>query len=160
MRSIPLINIIAVIHLYFIASLATCGLIEIVMEYYSLFFNRKFHHCAIRMHHWIDTFVEIPMFVGAVASGITMAFLVETLSFLHFVKIGAVICAAIVYIICFRATFRRSRMLDENQPEEALISATKKMMVRNAVIAGIFTAIAVSLGFWLAYHRVLESIYG
>lgn len=53
----------------------------------------------------------------------------------------------------------RSRALADNESEEVLVTLTKKMMVRNVIIVGIFTGIVFSCGLWLAYHRVLESIY-
>ncbi len=95
MESIPLINIVAVIHLYFIGGLLTCGMIEVVFEYYGLFFKKEFHPCAIRIHHYVDIFVEIPLFIAVAISGIFMAFLVTELTTLHYVKIGGTICLAI-----------------------------------------------------------------
>ncbi len=160
MQSIPLINMVAVLHLYLIGGLLTCGMIEVVFEYYALFFKKEFHPCAIRIHHWVDVFVEIPMLIATIVSGVTMAFLVEEFTPLHYVKIGCVICLTVGYFVCFRATFYRTRQLDENASEQILIGLTKKMMVRNAIVIGIFTGLTFGCGIWLAYHRILESIYG
>ncbi len=160
MQSIPLVNIVAAIHLFLIGGLATCGFIEIVFEHYALFFKKELHHSAIRFHHWIDIFVEIPLMIAVSVTGVILAFLVDELTTLHFIKIGCAICAVIGAFICFKETFRRSRMLQDKKPEAELLQSTKNMMVRNVLIVGTFTGIVFVTGLWLAYHRILESIYG
>ncbi len=57
MSSIPLINIVAVAHLFCIAALSGCMAAEVVFEYYAMFFNRKLHHSVIRIHYWEESLI-------------------------------------------------------------------------------------------------------
>ncbi len=88
MSSIPLINIVAVAHLFCIAALSGCMAAEVVFEYYAMFFNRKLHHSVIRIHYWIDILVELPLILCVLSTGIAMAYLVEKLTTPHIIKIG------------------------------------------------------------------------
>ncbi len=97
MGGIPTVNIVAVVHLFFIAMLFGCLFAEGAMEMPAIFFQKKLRRSAIRHHVWMDIFVEIPVFLGVIISGITMAVHVEELTTLHFIKIGVVSCVLFVW---------------------------------------------------------------
>ncbi len=52
-------------------------------------------------------------------------------------------------------------MLDNQVPEDVLFAVTKKLMlVKASIFLFLLLIVSAIIGFWLAYHRVLESIYG
>ncbi len=154
MQSISTINILAALHLFIVGGVVTCGLIEIVFEYYALFFDKSLHHSAIRIHYWVDIIVEIPLFVGVAITGTWMLFLLESISPLHLAKAGVAYIIVIGASVCFVETFRRKRLLDEGAPEEVLLASTKTMMVRNVAVIGVLTQFVLFAGLWLSYQRL------
>ena len=104
MGGIPFLNIMAILHLCFIAAFVGAVMTENVMEL-NVFVNRKngigasgasLRLLKLRNHYCIDSMVEIPLAIGVVASGITLAILVDRLSVLPIGKIvlasGAMNC--------------------------------------------------------------------
>jgi hypothetical protein len=132
----------------------TCGLIEVVFEYYALYFDKSLHHSAIRIHYWVDIFVEIPLFAGVTITGTWMLLEMESISTLVLAKAIVSYIVVIGASVCFVETFRRKRLLDEGASEEELLASTKTMMVRNLSIIGVLTQFVLFAGFWLGYQRL------
>jgi hypothetical protein len=161
MNSIPTINIVAAVHLAFISAFIGMYMAETVIELYP-YFNRDdmaLHHSAIRLHYWIDILVEIPVMLVVIASGITMAFLVEKITVLHVIKISAVVLFLLIAGMCPLNVIKRHRMMKEYAPEERLRSTSKRIIALAAFSMSIFFSAALIMGFWLAYHRILAGIY-
>ncbi len=154
MQSIPIIDLFSATHLFIVGGVLTCGLIEVVFEYYALFFDRSLHHSAIRIHYWVDIFVEIPLFVGVTITGTWMLLQLESVSFLHLAKVGVSYVIVIGFSMCAVETFRRKRLLDRGAPEEELFASTKTMMVRNVAVIGVLTQFVLFAGLWLTYQRL------
>lgn len=190
MEGIPFINVMAVIHLCFIAAFVGAIMTENTMEL-SMFMSRRkgiglskgyarlfrllsrpdrfrsvlsedavkeLHHVNIRNHYWIDTRVEVPLAVGVVASGVTMAVLVDRLSVLHITKIALASALMIGLGFCVRAVIRRNRILEEQPSEEGIVEEARKLCLFGLTAESLLIPILV-LGFWLGYHRILDSIY-
>lgn len=158
MGSIPTVNIVAVIHLAFVAGLLGVIATETVMEVLPLRY-KELHHSVIRFHVWIDLLLELPLALGVICTGIIMATLVDKLTAYHILKISLASTAFILGLTCiWRVLYRNRRMVDE-ESEEALEKQTRKIHITAAIIYVILTAVLI-LGFYLAYNRVLESIYG
>ncbi len=70
MQSIPTVNLAAVVHLYFISVFIGMYASEAVLEVYSFFHkdDEQTHSFVIRMHYWIDNFVEIPTVIAIIIS--------------------------------------------------------------------------------------------
>jgi hypothetical protein len=160
MGPIPLVNVVAVIHLFFIAAFFGLFACEAVVEtYYSK--RDSDHPIAIRMHHLMDIFVELPLMSGIFITGIIMSFLVDTLTKWHFVLI---VTGTLTFLGCFFNWYKyvRSRNLEIDK-ETIDYGLLDKIRIRMGVYVGaVFGPLlfgSVFLGFWLAYHRVVESIY-
>ncbi len=164
MLSIPTINLVALAHLSFVSAFVGLYLAEATMELYAYFFNRgdkELNHSVIRVHYWIDNLVEIPIVAGFVVTGIWMAFLVDELTMLHIVKIGcAVFALSVPGIMCMRNVNKRYKLLKDNAPEDILLNKSGKIIYLVAIVFNPFVIATAAIGCWLAYNRVLESIYG
>ncbi len=160
MGPIPLVNVMAVVHLCFVAAFLGLYLAETVVESYGTPDDR--HPIAVQIHYLLDIFAEIPMAFGALVTGIIMAFLVDELTLLHIILIT---CGSLTFLTCVFTFFRyvrtRRRVID-TEP----IDYKELKRIRNRFCIFVFTIFnpalcaAFIIGFWLAYHRVVESIYG
>jgi hypothetical protein len=161
MHAIPTINIVAAVHLSFIAIFIGMYMVEAVIELYPAFSKGDvaLHHGTIRLHFWIDILVELPVMSVVIATGITMAVLVDKLTALHIVKISSVAMFVLIAVWCPVNVIRRHIQLKNNEPEETLRKTSKVIIATAAVSMAIFFTTAFILGFWLAYHRILGSIY-
>jgi hypothetical protein len=190
MGGIPLINIIAIIHLFFIAALLGTVMTENLMEL-NVFSRRQrgisvlgtyarllrllsrrdefesklcedgvkdLHHANIRNHYWIDLLVELPLAIGAIISGIVMAVLVDNLSILHIVKITLASCVMIGLFFCIKSVLRRNRLLQNDSSTGEVSKETWRLCLTATLWEPLLIPL-VFLGFWLGYHRILESIY-
>lgn len=119
---------------------------------------KDLHHVNIRNHYWIDTRVEVPLAIGVVASGVTMAILVDRLTVLHITKIALASALMIGLGFCVRAVLRRNRILEEHPSEEGIVEEAGRLCLFGLTAESLLIPILV-LGFWLGYHRVLDSIY-
>lgn len=161
MATIPLINIVAAIHLSFIMLFLGMYMVEAVMELMS-YFNRRdaaLRHSIIRLHFWVDLLVEIPVIIGVFATGVTMAFLVEKITMLHAIKIGLVVMFVLVAVFCPLNVIDRYRLMKKNADEETLVRKSRIIIYTAGFSLSIFFTGALLIGFWLAYHRILASIY-
>jgi len=157
MGSIPAVNIVAVLHLAFVSALIGVIATETVMELLPLR-SKDLHHGAIRFHVWIDLLLEGPLALGVVATGIAMATLVSQLTTYHLVKISFASIAFVLGLTCIMRVIRRNRLREGRASEDVLEKETKKIHLTAAVIYVLLTAV-LTLGVWLAYHRVLD-FYG
>lgn len=153
MGAIPMVNIVAVLHLAFVSALIGVIATETVMELLPLR-SKDLHHGAIRFHLWIDLLIEAPLALGAVATGIVMATLVNDLTTYHLVKITFASIALMLGITCIMRVIRRNRLREEGASEEVLEKETKKIHLTAALIYILLTVV-LALGVWLAYNRVL-----
>ncbi len=161
MGSIPFINIVAILHLAFVATFVGLYLCESVIETYG-YYKKDFSHSAIRCHYILDIWVETPLIAGVLATGITMAVLVGKFSGLH---LALIICGSVAALYCpflfLRYIRTMNREISKDTPDEQFLDA--KMKERNTLTLLIFQPAfmaALAIGAWLAYHRVLETIYG
>ncbi len=160
MGPIPLINIVAVVHLFFVA--AFCGLFacEAVVEtYYSK--KDEHHPIAIRIHHLMDIFVEIPLMTGIFISGIILATLMEKLNTFHIVLI---VTGTLTFIGCvfnwYKYVRSRNVEIEKDTIDYSLLNRIRNLMgIYVGVIWGPLFFGSAFIGFWLAYHRVAEAIY-
>lgn len=154
MGSIPAENIVAVLHLAFVSALIGVIATETVMELLPLR-HKDLHHGAIRFHLWIDLLLEAPLALGVVATGITMATLINELTTYHLVKISFASIAFMLGITCIIRVIRRNRLREGRASEDVLEKETKKIHLTAAVIYILLIAVVI-LGVWLAYNRVLN----
>ncbi len=161
MEGIPPVNLAALVHLCFVAAFFGLYGAEVVIEtYYSQ--PKEQHPIAIRSHHLLDIFVEIPLMVGVLVSGIILAVLVDKLTTLHIILIAG---GTLTFLGCIFNWYRfvRTRNLEikEEPIDYDLLDRIRKgcavyvMTIFNPLLIG-----TIILGCWLAYHRMIESIYG
>jgi hypothetical protein len=156
MHSIPVIKIVPLIHFFFIAAFLGLYFVEVVFELYS-YFNKsdlELFRSVIRIHYWVDILVEIPL-----AGGIIMAVLMDHLTTLHLIKIGAAFSWIFFGCICIWNVIKRYRLLQAGSSNELLLKKSN-IIIFFAVIAMSAFTLAAGIGSWLAYHRVLGSIQG
>jgi predicted nucleic acid-binding Zn ribbon protein len=158
MRSIPTVNIVAVLHLAFVSALVGVIATETVLELLPLR-KKDLHHSAIRFHVWIDLLLELPIALGVIVTGIAMAILVNDLTVYHLIKIACASTAFILGLTCIWRVIRRNRFREDKKAEDILEKETQKIHLTASVIYILLIAVVI-LGVWLAYNRVLESIYG
>jgi len=159
MGTIPPIHMVLVIHLCFVAAFLGCFLCEAVAESYGSPNER--HPIGIRIHYLIDIFVEIPLMIGILVTGIILAVLVDHLSTLHIVLIACGILTVIACISSFYLFVRTRKRVLDNEPED------HDILVRIRTKFGIFTFAVISpllfatliIGFWLAQQRAM-AVFG
>jgi len=154
MKTLPLINLVSMIHLVVLCLWGGVVATESVLELYP--YRRKvLHENSIRYHFWIDLLVELPLILAVIATGMTLVYLAWPLSAAHFIKLGCVSIAVSANLICVYLVVRRKLRLDAGAAEAELWAATRRI-VMCAVVGMPFAAVAASLGFWLAYSRLLK----
>ena len=158
---IPLINIVAVVHLCFVAAFLGLYFSEAIVEGYAAQKN-ELHPVAIRYHYLMDMFVELPLMLGVLVSGIGLLILIDELTTFHLVLIA---CGTFCVLFCpfcfFRYVRTRRRILDDEIPDEdTLVAIRKRMGLWSLTLFNPLLLTAFVIGFWLAYKRVMESIYG
>ncbi len=161
MGSIPLINMVGVIHLCFVAAFIGLYLCEAVIEGYAAR-RTEFHPSAIRYHYLVDIFVELPLMSGVLITGIILAILAEKLTALHLILIA---CGSIAVLFCpycfFRFVRTRERLLSDGEAdEETLVRIRRRMGILTLAVFNPLLLTALVVGFWLARNRLLDSIYG
>ncbi|MBN1495577.1 MAG: hypothetical protein JXA07_02335 [Spirochaetes bacterium] len=159
---IPAINVIAVLHLWFVTLFCGLFLVKSIIELYP--FIKKddiaFHHAMITLHYWVDNLLEFPILIGIVATGISMLFLVDRITQLHIIKVSFIGLFLLVGSVCMINVNKRYKLLMRGGTNEELLQLSEKIIV-SAGSAGILLLIpGLVLGFRLAYNRVLTSIYG
>jgi len=152
MRQLPLINLVSMAHLVVLCLWGGVVATESVLELYP--YRRKvLHEHSIRYHFWIDLLVELPLILVVLATGVTLAALAWPLSGKHVLMILCALIAVTANLVCIALVIRRKLVLDRGVPEPELWHATRNI-VMCAVVGMPFAAVAATLGFWLAYHRL------
>jgi hypothetical protein len=110
----------------------------------------------------MDLYVEIPLMLGIFVSGVILAVLVGKLTMLHITLIA---CGTLTVLGCIFNWYRfvRTRNLEiqkETIDYDLLNRIRKRCAVYVAVVFNPLLIATIVIGFWLAYHRMLESIYG
>lgn len=162
MWGIPAVNLVAAAHLLFIGIFFGVYASETVVEIRSYFRkqDREALDLAARSHYLIDTYVEIPVLLLIVATGLWLALLVPELTFWHWVLMGLALCTLPGALNCIFAVRKRRRLLSENAPDKALRAQSRRIVVGTALFINPFLTGIIIIGSWLAYHRVHTSIYG
>jgi len=154
MDAAPPINLVSMAHLILLCLWGGVVAAESVMELYP-FRRRDFHEHSIRLHYWIDLLVELPLILGVVVSGSALVALAWPLSGLHFVKVLCALVAISANLVCVVLVVKRRRRLDSGVGEDELWRLTRRIVL--CAVAGMpCAAVAAGMGFWLAYHRLLE----
>ncbi len=150
----PLISQVSMAHLIFLCLWGGVVATESVLELYP--YRRKvLREHSIRYHFWIDLLVELPLVLAVIASGATLAVLAWPISTTHVLKISCALVAVSANLVCIVLVIRRKQRLDQGASETEMWQATRRI-VMCAVIGMPFAAVAAGLGFFLAYHRMLD----
>lgn len=154
LKTVPLVNLVSMGHLIFLSLWGGVVATEAVLELYP--YRRKIlHEHSIRCHFWIDLLVELPLILGVMATGLTMVILAWPLSWLHLAKILCAAMAITANLACIAFVLQRKAMLDKGAGEAALWASTRRIVLA-AVVGLPLAAAAAAMGFWLAYHRLLN----
>jgi len=152
--TIPTINLVSMIHLIFLSLWGGVVSAESVLELYPWRRRDLLRH-TVEFHYWIDLLVELPLVGLVVASGLILSALAWPLDAAHFFKIGCAAVAIGANLVCVYLVIVRRRLMKAGATAEALWSKSRQVDLC-AVIGMPFAAVAAGMGFWLAYHRLLE----
>ncbi len=158
MKTIPLINLISMLHLIFLAIWVGVLATEAVIELYP-YKMRDLHNPAIRFHYWIDLLVELPAIFGLAITGIIMLILAEQITLLHVIKITIAVLVISVQLYCIFIVLKRAHVLKSGGSEEILWQESGTV-IKSFVIGFPLGVIVALIGFWLGYHRMLDLISG
>ena len=156
MESLPPINLVLMVHLVVLSLWGGVVAVEAVIELYP-YRRREFQTHAIEYHYWIDSLVELPLIVAVVVSGTVLAALAWPLDGLHLLKIGCASVAVIANLVCIGLVIARRRLMKSGASADELWRKTRGVVLC-AVVGMPAAAVAVGLGFWLGYHRMVELI--
>jgi len=154
MDAAPPINLVSMAHLILLCLWGGVVSAESVMELYP-FRRRDYHEHSIRLHYWIDLLVELPLILGVLGSGAVLVALAWPLSGIHFVKVLCALVTVSANLVCVVLVVKRRRLLGSGGGDDELWRVTRRI-VACAVVGMPFAAAAAGMGFWLAYHRLLE----
>ena len=98
--------VLAMVHLMVLSLWGGVVATEAVIEVYPLR-RRELHPAAIRFHTWIDLLVELPLVLAVVATGAVLAFTIEPLTTLHWIKIALGSLAVAVNLFCISVVISR-----------------------------------------------------
>ena len=157
MGGIPAVNTVSVIHLCFVAAFLGLYACEVVVE--ASHSRDELHPTAIRIHYLLDIFVEIPLMLGILVSGVALAVLVDELSSAHLWLIACGTIAVLACFVCFFKFVRTRRRLLEEQPvdREALVRIRNRFGAFSFIVLNPPLLVALILGFWLAHQRAIEA---
>jgi F0F1-type ATP synthase membrane subunit c/vacuolar-type H+-ATPase subunit K len=153
----PAIHAVSVVHLCLVAAFLGLYLCEAVVE--GSHAKDELHPTAIRLHFLLDVFVEVPLMIGILVTGIILSFLVEEITTPH---VWLIACGTIVVFSCLFCFLRfvrtRRKLLDVEVIDHARLGAIRRNL-------GIFTfaflnpalIVALVVGFWLAHRRAIEA---
>ena len=146
------LNLVAMLHLMMLCFWGGVVATEAVVEV-APFRQTGLHPAAIRFHYWIDLMVELPLVLAVVATGITLLFLTEPLTPLHWLKVGFGAAAVAVNLFCIVVVVKRGRRLLQNPDDSALWRSSR--IVLACFATGLLCAAgAAVLGFRFAFDRL------
>ncbi len=158
MNNLPLINLFTIIHLILFATWGGIIMTETVIELYPLR-EKGLHKPAIQFHYWIDLFVELPVVIGVLGTGIVLLTLIETITILHIIKVSLALIAIAVNIYCIVLVRRRSNKLQDNADDDELSLSSRKI-IQIAAIAIPIGLFAFGIGLYLATQRMATLMSG
>lgn len=145
-------DLLAMVHLIFLSLWGGVVATEAVIEVFP-FRERDLHAAAIRFHYWIDLFVELPLVLAVIATGVALSLSIAPLSGLHVVKILLGATAVAVNLFCIVVVVRRGRRLSRGDSDDILWRDSRVVLACFAV--GLIAAAgAATLGFRFAVERL------
>lgn len=118
-------NIWLFIHLIFLGLWGGCVAVEMVMEFSSRNSSENKHRTA-QLHYLIDLYVEAPILIMVLLSGV-MLFNADNLVFpTYIVKVIAGLIPVIINILCIIPVFKRKFASDMN--DEAAMEANTRLI--------------------------------
>ncbi len=146
------LNLVAMLHLMVLSLWGGVVATEAVVEV-APFRQKDLHTAAIRFHYWIDLLVELPLVLAVVATGVTLLFLTDPLTPLHYVKLGFGAAAVAINLFCILVVVRRGRRLQLEADDESLWRSSR--IVLACFATGLLCAGgAAFLGFRFAFERL------
>ena len=157
MGEMPILHSVSVVHLCFVAAFLGLYACETVAEGSNL--KDELHPIAIRLHYLLDIFVEIPLVLGILVSGVVLTLLVEEITTPH---VWLIACGTTVVFSCllvFWKFVRTRKRLIEKEPidNEALAGIRRRLGVFSLLVLNPPLLVALIVGFWLAHQRALEA---
>jgi hypothetical protein len=158
-EGIPAIHTVSIVHLCFVAAFLGLYACEVVVE--ASHSKDELHPTAIRIHYLLDIFVEIPLVLGILISGIILAVLVDELTPAH---LWLIACGTIAVLACFTCFFkyvRTRKHLLEKQPTDhkALVRIRNRFGAFSFIALNPPLLVALAVGFWLAHQRAIETLW-
>lgn len=157
MRVVPAVNLTEMIHLILLSLWGGLVLTEAVIELYP-YKNRELHGSSITLHYYIDLFVETPLLLGVLITGIVLVFQVHLVP-LHYVLIGCGLFAIGMNFICVALVIKRKILQEQGQNETILWKYTQ-YIVTTALLGIPAALVAAYVGFSLGYQRLFNLING
>ncbi len=158
MESLPLINLVSIIHLILLAIWAGIIATETVIELYA-YKKMELHFSTIQFHYWIDLLVELPVVLGMLTTGIILFTIAEDITTLHIIKIILGLTAISSNFICIYIVLQRSKILKYDDTDERLWGLSGRI-IKIVVIAVPLGITAFIIGIYLAHQRILKLIAG
>lgn len=157
MGEIPIIHSVSVVHLCFVAAFLGLYACEVVAE--SAHQKDELHPVGIRVHYFLDIFVEIPLVLGILATGVVLTLLLEEITTPH---VWLIACGTVVVLAClfsFWNFVRTRKCLIENEDidHEKLVGIRNRFGVFSFIVINPALLVALIVGFRLAHQRALEA---
>jgi hypothetical protein len=148
---------VSVVHLCLVAAFLGLYACEVVAE--ASHVRDELHPIAIRVHYFLDIFVEIPLVSGVLASGVVLTLLLEEITTPH---IWLIACGTVVVLACLFSFWRfvrtRNRLIEKEPIDhEALVGIRNRFGVFSFIVINPALLVALIVGFWLAHQRALEA---
>lgn len=145
------IYILPLLHLTFLSIWAVVIIIETILEL-APFKNGTLLEHTINRHYKIDIYIELPLIILVILSGMALLLSIPHVTTLHVVKLAFAGVAVGAGLACINLVIKRKRILDNNEPAEKLMIVSRKILKCGiGIIAGLITA---AIGFYLAYLRL------
>lgn len=146
------LNLVAMLHLMVLSLWGGVVATEAVVEV-TPFRQKDLHPAAIRFHYWIDLLVELPLVLAVVATGVTLLLLTDSLTPLHYVKLGFGAAAVAVNFFCIAVVVKRGRRLLRN-PDDSPLWRSSRIVLACFATGLLCAAGAAVLGFRFALERL------
>jgi hypothetical protein len=154
---IPIIHSVSVVHLCLVAAFLALYACEVVVE--ASHQRDELHPIAIRMHYLLDIFVEIPLVLGILVSGVVLALLVEEITTPH---VWLIACGTVVVLACLFVFWKfvrtRKRLIEKQAIDhQELVGIRNRFGIFSFIVLNPALLVALIVGFWLAHQRALEA---
>ncbi len=157
MEGLPVIHVVSVMHLCFVAGFVALYICEVVVEAANQ--QDELHPIGIRMHYLLDIFVEIPFVSGILITGIVLSLLVQEVTTPHvwLIAFGTTVVLACYYSF-FKYVRSRKRLIGkETFDHEKIDKIRTQFGIFSFVVINPALLMALGVGFWLAHQRALEA---